>query len=207
MQRAQFLWTRLAANRQAQSKKHHWIFRPWVGLCWLWLLIGWEVNLKCFHCLTLVLRASLGIKNRHCKWEDANAMQKRWSQTEPAGWVPSLQRTQAALSWYKHHRSSAQHPLAFMEELEQLFINCKACSASLHIFKIHLLHQWTDLGVPEYFWRTIQTVHINCCCPEPPSGEQQANGQKWNLVWVHTGFTSLPIFMLHGKQRYLYVLV
>lgn len=85
-------------------------FQTWSGS------VLWEVNLKCFHYFALVLRGSLAIKNRHCKWEGANAVQKRWSNTEPAGWVPSLQRRQAALSWYKHHCSRLPNsPLLFWQ--------------------------------------------------------------------------------------------
>lgn len=74
--------------------------------------------------------------------------------------------------------TSAQHPLPFLAELEQLFFNCRAYSAGLHISKIHLLHQWTGLGILEYFWRKFKLSTRTTDVLSQLLGEQQANGQK-----------------------------
>lgn len=63
-------------------------FRRCEDLCWLSLLISWEVNLICFHYFTSVLRASLRRKNRYCKCKDANTTLKRPSKKEPACLTP-----------------------------------------------------------------------------------------------------------------------
>lgn len=47
---------------------------------------------------------------------------------------------------------------AFQAELKSLFINCRLYSARLHTSTIHLFNQWTDLGVPEDFWRATQNT-------------------------------------------------
>lgn len=93
------------------------------GYPWLSLLISWEVNLICFRYFTLVLRASLRRKNRHCQCKDANIILKTPSKKEPACLMPfdSLSAVYAGshlLVWMPLIMFAQHHALLFPFQAE-----------------------------------------------------------------------------------------